>query len=672
MEKKVLLHIGGMTCVNCQSKIEKQLNHTDGVISAVVSYNDGTAEIEYNAEKISVQDMESIIEQLDYEVLREDEKQPPDITRIACLLIIIAALYVMLQSMGILNLLVPSQLAESKMGYGMLFVIGLLTSVHCIAMCGGINLSQCISQGKTISESKDKTGTLRPAVLYNMGRVVSYTAIGFVFGLIGFVIGGGTEVGISALFQGILKMLAGVFMVIMGINMLGLFPALRKFAIRMPRTVARKAGMKKAKSNRPFYVGVLNGFMPCGPLQSMWIVALASENPFSGALSMLLFSLGTVPLMLGLGSIVSVLGKKFTDKVMTVGAVLVTVLGLSMLSQGGLLSGWLPSDLLLILVIAFCIAGFLLSLPVEKRVLKNLIRAFSIVLVAGAIFGWNNQEFFIDSNAAEANANEAAGIEDGMQVVYSTLEPGKYPNITVQAGIPVKWVIDAPEGSINGCNYKLIIQDLDLEYTFSTGENIIEFTPEATGTIRYSCWMGMIYGNIFVTDGTDEVENVNQAVNENGDAIGDVTEPTSSGYSIPVDQIAVAEMNTDSLENQIQEVSIRLTDDGFEPAVVVVQKEITTVWNIEVDLKDNPAGMDILASAYSTRLSLSNGDNQLSLYPTEDFDIATENYQAFAYLKVVDDIENIDEAAIQSEVAGYDPLIYPAEIYAGSGMSCCY
>ena len=58
--------------------------------------------------------------------------------------------------------------------------------------------------------------------------------------------------------------------------------------------------------------------MPCGPLQSMQIVALACQNPFSGALSMFLFSLGTVPLMLGLGSLVSILGKRFAKKMTTV------------------------------------------------------------------------------------------------------------------------------------------------------------------------------------------------------------------------------------------------------------------------------------------------------------------------------------------------------------------
>ena len=73
----------------------------------------------------------------------------------------------------------------------------------------------------------------------------------------------------------------------------------------------------------------------------MQIVALASGNPLAGAFSMFMFSLGTVPLMLGLGSFVSLLGKRFTKRVMEIGAVLVVVLGLAMLSQGFSLSGLL-------------------------------------------------------------------------------------------------------------------------------------------------------------------------------------------------------------------------------------------------------------------------------------------------------------------------------------------
>ncbi len=492
MDKAIRLNIGGMTCVNCQNKINEKLNHTVGIVSTSVSYDNATADIVYDEEKISLKEIIAAIESLGYEAALGEKAAGANIANIICMLVIIVSLYAMLQSMDILNLLVPSQLADTKMGYGMLFIIGLITSVHCIAMCGGINLSQCIPQtARRESDDSSRLAAFRPVLAYNMGRVLSYTAVGFVLGLVGFLIGGGAEAGLPIFLQGILKMIAGLFMVIMGINMLGLFPWLRKFTIRMPKFLARKIGSQRAKASRPFIVGVLNGFMPCGPLQSMWVVALATGNPFAGALSMFLFSLGTVPLMLGLGSIVSALGRKFTDKVMAVGAVLVVVLGLAMLSQGGSLSGWLPSDLLLILVIALCISGVMMSIPTRKKAVKNAVKAASLAVVIGAYALWGYQGRLLQDNSAAENNVE---VIDGMQVVNSTLQSGRYPDITVQSGIPVKWVIDAPEGSINGCNNRVLIQDYGIEYTFHTGENVIEFTPVGSGTVHYSCWMGMIRG----------------------------------------------------------------------------------------------------------------------------------------------------------------------------------
>lgn len=369
--KTVRLHIGGMTCVNCADKIKKTLKRTNGVIRASVSYNNAIADIAYDEKIISLKKIITVIERLNYKVILNQKASGAGVAKTTCILAVIVLLYVVLQVTGILNLLAPGQLADAKMSYGMLFVIGLLTSVHCIAMCGGINLSQCIPQ--TAQGEPGDTGRLaafRPALAYNMGRVFSYTAVGFVLGFAGSLAGGGAGAGLSVFLQGILKIIAGLLMVVMGINMLGLFPWLRKFTIRMPKALARKVGGQRAKAARPFAVGILNGFMPCGPLQSMWLVALSAGNPFAGALSMFLFSLGTVPLMLGLGSVVSAIGRKFADKVMTAGAVLVVVLGLAMLSQGGSLSGWLPPDLLLVLVIAFGVAGVMLSIPIEKRFSK--------------------------------------------------------------------------------------------------------------------------------------------------------------------------------------------------------------------------------------------------------------------------------------------------------------
>lgn len=657
---KKRIRIGNMTCINCQNKIQRKLKNTAGIQQASVSYQTGLADITYDSDVITLKDIRAIIEKLGYEALTDTPKTGASLKRLIGLPVIIIVLYVLLQQFGILNLLVPGRLADSKMGYGMLFIIGLLTSVHCIAMCGGIALTQCLPQEEAGQKKDGRLTVLRPALLYNLGRVISYTAIGFLLGAVGMLIGTGTGSGLSTLLQGILKLIAGALMVIMGINMLGIFPWLRRIRLHMPRFAASGVSSQKKSGARPLAVGLLNGLMPCGPLQSMQIVALASASPLAGALSMLLFSLGTVPLMLGLGSLVSALGRRFSQKVMNIGAVLVVVLGLAMLSQGGSLSGLLLPDRLLVLIIMLCIIGITASLPFKR----NAYRAISTLAVAVIMVGGSIAFLHFGKAAGSDEISEAAGdieLSDGVQIINSTLTAGKYPNITVQAGIPVKWIIDAPAGSINGCNYRMLLKEYDITHEFSEGENIIEFLPTETGTIQYTCWMGMIHGNIFVVDGEEASVPDGQTA--------DV--PVPSGYQIPSEQLAVAQASRNESGQDIQTVSIELTENGFSPAVVVVEPDLPVIWVINNTMADTENITELLAPAYATKLYLVPGENTLYLYPDESFEISTSDNKFYAYVKVVDDLAQIDEEAIRQEVDAFETLIYPAILFESSGMSCC-
>lgn len=433
------LRIGGMTCISCRNKIEKKLRNTAGIKSATVSYSKGNAAIIYDPDTIRLKDIIAIIEGLGYKVLTDRQENK---TCGIGILILIFALFMLIHHSGITNFFNDFPLAEAGMGYGMLFLIGVLTSVHCVAMCGGINLSQCIPYGENNKSSR--FSSFWPSLLYNFGRVISYTMVGGIVGAMGSVIS------FSGTFKGTVQLAAGLFIILTGMNMLGILPWLRKLTLHMPGIFARKIESEKGRSKSPLYVGLLNGLMPCGPLQAMQFYALSTGSPVKGALSMLLFSLGTVPLMFGLGALSSVLSKTFTHKVMTIGAVFVVVLGFLMFSQGWSLSG-----------------------------LSNL-------------------SFVTDPETAERTPDIVA--ENGVQLIDSTLSPGRYPAITVQVGVPVRWTIYAPEGSVNGCNNRILIPEYDIEYQFKTGKNVIEFTPEKTGKFSYSCWMGMISSWITVVE----------------------------------------------------------------------------------------------------------------------------------------------------------------------------
>jgi sulfite exporter TauE/SafE len=112
--------------------------------------------------------------------------------------VIILALYLLLRGQGIGTLASAFPLVEAGMGYGMLFVIGLITSVHCAAVCGGINLSQRIpvlpaavrgvqppspeGRGNILFGNILFGNILFPSIAYNAGRVISYTAVGALAG----------------------------------------------------------------------------------------------------------------------------------------------------------------------------------------------------------------------------------------------------------------------------------------------------------------------------------------------------------------------------------------------------------------------------------------------------------------------------------------------------------
>ncbi len=455
MEKKLVrrvLKIEGMTCSSCEMRIENKLKKLEGVEDVKAVYSSSDLCVTYDTGEIGLDSIIRAVEDLDYKVISKPHSKEAytvkekagsedklTVNQLLAIGITILAGYLVLKNTIGFNF-IPQ--VSQNMGYGILFVVGLLTSIHCIAMCGGINLSQCVA---CKSEEDDNTGfsKLKPSLLYNGGRVLSYTIIGGIVGAMGAL------VSLSGTAKGIVAIIAGIFMIIMGVNMLNIFPWLRKLNPRMPRIFANKINSNKGKYG-PFFVGLLNGLMPCGPLQAMQIYALGTGSFFAGAASMFFFSIGTVPLMFGFGALSSFLSRKFNHKMMKVSAILVIVLGIMMAGRGFNLSG-------------------------------------------------------INISFANSGAGSIAKIEDGVQRVTTEMKSGSYAPIVVQKGIPVIWTIKADEGELNGCNNPVTIPKYNVVKELIPGVNVIEFTPEETGNITYTCWMGMIYGNIKVVDNIDDI-----------------------------------------------------------------------------------------------------------------------------------------------------------------------
>ena len=194
-------------------------------------------------------------------------------------------------------------------------------------------------------------------------------------------------------------------------------------------------------------IGLLNGFMPCGPLQAMQVYALSTGSFIKGALSMLLFSIGTVPLMLFVGVFYHIIKGKGKIILNKIASVLILVLSIVMLNRG------------------------LLALGID------ISKSFH-----------NTDEYTIST------------IKNDYQEVEFDLEYNDYEDVVVQKGIPVKMIIHVDKKYLTGCNSELEIKDFHIKKQLVVGDNVIEFTPEKEGTYVYTCWMNMIKNTIKVRD----------------------------------------------------------------------------------------------------------------------------------------------------------------------------
>jgi len=321
-------HIEGMTCSGCAARIEQILSDLPGIQSARTSFASETLTISFNPNQVDEVQIRDALEKSGYRLRPPNEEKAPDPVKLTGLqftavAVIIAAIYIMIKKVGGFNIL-PA--VDASMSLALLFTVGLLTSLHCVAMCGGIVVSQCM----VASGGGGRAGWQR-GLLYNSGRVISYTLVGGLAGALG------SAVSLTGWARGSVAVASGLLMMVMGINLLGWFPSLARMMPRMPRFLPC---LRRKPGTSPLLVGLLNGLMPCGPLQTMQLYALGTGSPAAGAAAMFFFSLGTVPLLLGLGTAVSLLGKRLTQQMLKVSAILVIALGLVMIDRGLLLSGF--------------------------------------------------------------------------------------------------------------------------------------------------------------------------------------------------------------------------------------------------------------------------------------------------------------------------------------------
>ncbi len=166
------------------------------------------------------------------------------------------------------------------------FFMGLFGSLHCVAMCGPLLLA-------LPSVGKSQWSKVKNRLVYQIGRILTYGLIGFVIGFIG--------IGLSLKgWQQGMSLSTGVLLVIMGIfHFLGTKnSSILKIQQRLLAPLIKQMGYWLHRPGGNFMTGVLNGILPCGMVYMALAAALHTGNAFSGSRFMIMFGLGTLPLLL--------------------------------------------------------------------------------------------------------------------------------------------------------------------------------------------------------------------------------------------------------------------------------------------------------------------------------------------------------------------------------------
>lgn len=442
---KIIVPIKGMHCRSCELLLEDKLGEIPGVSHVRVSQRKGEALVTVGDAPPSDAALCAVVESAGYRVGRDGRttwlsRDTRDYRNFALAALILAAFYLIIRAIGLTKIGLPTGVATPALA----LVVGLVAGVStCAALVGGLVMALAARHAEVHPEA---TGwqKFRPHLWFNLGRVAGFAVFGAVLG----AAGGFLKLSPGAI--AVLMIIVGVVMTLLGLKLVGLSPRLAEWTITLPTSLARLFGSNESTEYRPLTAvvsGALTFFLPCGFTQAMQVAAIGSASPASGALIMSAFALGTAPALLGIGGLTAALKGRATRLFSAVIGLGVLVFGIYNISNG------------------FAAAGFRWPSP-----------------------------------TAPTSAQVSAGqpIEDGYQVIrMNETSRGYSPNsFTVKAGVPVRWIVNV--NNPYTCAASLAVPVLGRSFDLHAGENVIEFTPPDSGTVPFSCSMGMYRGLINV------------------------------------------------------------------------------------------------------------------------------------------------------------------------------
>lgn len=579
--KKISLKIKGMHCASCEVLIERKFKKVAGVEKVNVSHVNGQAEL-YCSFNPNLNQLNDSIKDHGYTVSEVSQQQSnksqngeykntsKDYFQIGAIFLIVVAGYLVFKQLG----LVPSLGISDNMSYGFIFLIGLVAATStCLAVTGGLLIAVAAKYNQQ-NPHLDGWQKLKPTLYFNIGRVVSYTVLGGLVGALGSVLT------LSPQINGIVMIAASAVMIILGLQLLKLFPWLSRFQPRMPKFIGHKIHDLGDSNNKatPFFLGAGTFFLPCGFTQALQLYILSKGDVTTGALTMLAFSLGTLPALLSLSAISSFIKGSIQSYFLRFAGVVVVLLGFFNVNNGLTLAGF----------------NFALIPSFEQT---------SSVLAAS------------DPNVQVIGGKQIVN----MKITGLSYYPSKF---TVVAGVPVEWHIDGTQAE--GCAQVVTVPTLGItEYLPRQEEKIISFTPQSTGTIPFSCTMGMTTrGSAFTV-----VANTQGIVAAAEDSASSGNSAATSGCNPEI-------MNC----VEIQKVSIDVSQSGINPREVTVKKNIP----VELTINDQvPLGgcMSVwVIPKYNVTLPMKIGAVKTTFTPSETgtFPVSCSMGGRMAQINVID------------------------------------
>lgn len=442
-------YVTGMHCASCELFIERALRNTKGVRKVDISLNSNTVYVEYE-DTVSVDELNKAIGVNGYSLSEnkvdksKNENPQTNQSDLSIIIFPVLVLILLVIIFGRKTLLGAVNISSTS-SLPLIFLFGIIAGFSsCAALTGSIVLSLSEKWNETFSKSASFSQRIKPHLMFNIGRLISFAILGAILGLVG------QKFKVSGLLTSALIVLVSIVMIVLALQMIGV-KGLKNFKISLPKKVTGKVSDDKNFNGvfGPFIAGFLTVFLPCGFTLIAEGTAILVSNPLRSSFIMLFFVLGTtLPLLL--------------------------------------------------------IGLFSVELMRNSKIKETFSKVAGVIIILLAFYNINTQlnltRLLQVSDKTDNNSSQTQN--SNVQVIRTTYTYAKDispSSFEVKKGIPVRFEVVVKDNGF-GCMSTIMIPGLfNKSLLLTKGKTLImEFTPTKAGVYQITCAMGVPRGTLTV------------------------------------------------------------------------------------------------------------------------------------------------------------------------------